>query len=97
MVTAGFSVRKGQAGTLGELEPKPHPWLYLETLHGLNVSKEEAIGMEDSGAGILSLVSGRIPAVGVADGNIESGGELPLCNEYFNDLGEAWNWLKDRV
>jgi len=97
VVTAGFSVKKGQAGTLGELEPKPHPWLYLEALHGLDVPREEAIGMEDSGAGILSLVSGGIPAIGVADGNIETGGELPLCSEYFNDLGEVMAWLKGRI
>ena len=31
IVTAGFPLRKGDVGTLGELSPKPHPWLYAET------------------------------------------------------------------
>jgi phosphoglycolate phosphatase-like HAD superfamily hydrolase len=31
IITAGFAIRKGQVGTLGELSPKPHPWLYAET------------------------------------------------------------------
>ena len=31
IITAGFPLKKGKAGTLGELEAKPHPWLYTET------------------------------------------------------------------
>ena len=30
IITAGFPLRQGEAGTLGELSPKPHPWLYAE-------------------------------------------------------------------
>ena len=26
IITAGFPLRKGEVGTLGELSPKPHPW-----------------------------------------------------------------------
>lgn len=29
-ITAGYPLRKGSVGTLGELSPKPHPWLYAE-------------------------------------------------------------------
>jgi len=97
IVTAGFSVKKGQFGTLGELEPKPHPWLYAEALHGLNIPKDGVIGIEDSGAGILSLIAAQIPAIGIGGGNIELGGEKPLCSLFFNDLGEVLNWIKDRV
>ena len=96
IITAGFGIKKGYVGTLGELEPKPHPWLYAEALHGLNVPKEEVIGIEDSGAGILSLVSAGIAAFGLAGGNIESGGELPLCTEFFNDLGGVLAWIKNK-
>ncbi len=55
IVTAGFSIKKGQAGTLGELEPKPHPWLYAETLFALHIPATEAVAIEDSGASILAI------------------------------------------
>lgn len=97
IITAGFSVKKGQAGTLGELEPKPHPWLYAETLFALHIHADEAIAIEDSGAGILAIRSARIPAIGVSGGNIESGGELPLCYYYGKDLSYVWNFIKDFV
>ena len=97
VVTAGQSVKRGHAGTLGELEPKPHPWLYLEALHVLNVPKDEVLGIEDSGAGILSLVAGQVPAVGLGGGNVESGGEKSLCNLYFDALPGFFQWLKGVV
>ncbi|MFW6457440.1 MAG: HAD family hydrolase, partial [Planctomycetota bacterium] len=31
IVTAGYPLGRGEPGTLGELTPKPHPWLYAET------------------------------------------------------------------
>ncbi|MEG2381175.1 MAG: HAD hydrolase-like protein, partial [Oscillospiraceae bacterium] len=31
IITAGYALGKGKVGTLGELAPKPHPWLYAET------------------------------------------------------------------
>ncbi len=31
IITAGAPLRHGETGTLGELSPKPHPWLYAET------------------------------------------------------------------
>ena len=33
IITAGDRLTKGQTGTLGELAPKPHPWLYAETAY----------------------------------------------------------------
>ena len=41
IITAGQALRKGQTGTLGELEPKPHLWLYAETARvGLGIPFE---------------------------------------------------------
>jgi beta-phosphoglucomutase len=97
IVTAGFTIKKGQVGTLGELEPKPHPWLYAEALFSLGVSSEEAIGIEDSGAGILAIRAAGLPAIGIVGGNIDSGGERSLCTCYVNDLKECWELIKDRV
>ncbi len=94
IVTAGFSIKKGQAGTLGELEPKPHPWLYTETLFALHIPVTEAVAIEDSGAGILAIRSAGIPAIGVGGGNIESGGELPLCSYFGESLKDAWNFIE---
>lgn len=58
IISAGFPLRKGEVGTLGELSPKPHPWLYAETCTvGLNIPFEErchVLGIEDSGAGVCA-------------------------------------------
>jgi beta-phosphoglucomutase len=67
IVTAGTAIKKGQAGTLGELEPKPHPWLYAETLHALHIKAEETIVIEDSGAGVVSARTAKLPVIGVAE------------------------------
>ena len=53
IITAGFPLRRGEAGTLGELSPKPHPWLYAEAARvGLGIPFEACnsiLGIEDSG------------------------------------------------
>jgi len=86
VITAGHAIRKGAAGTLGELSPKPHPWLYAEVARvGLGLPIEDrncVIGLEDSGAGICSVrLAGFVP-VGMADGNIEESGTRALCHHY---------------
>ena len=41
IITAGFPLRRGEIGTLGELSPKPHPWLYAEAARvGLGIPFE---------------------------------------------------------
>lgn len=97
IVTAGYSIKKGQVGTLGELQAKPHPWPYAECLHALNVDKSETIGIEDSGAGVLSVRLAGIPTIGISGGNIESGGEKPLCRLYLKDLKEVWEQIKTKL
>ncbi len=58
IISAGYPLRKGSVGTLGELSPKPHPWLYAETCAvGLGINFDErnsVIAIEDSGAGVCS-------------------------------------------
>ena len=75
IITAGHAIRKGQAGTLGELAPKPHPWLYAETARiglGILLSRlHRVIGMEDSGAGVVSIRLAGFAALGVRGGNID--------------------------
>ena len=65
IITAGFPLRKGEAGTLGELSPKPHPWLYAEAARvGLGIpfeARNSVLGIEDSGRGRLCHPSGRLP------------------------------------
>jgi beta-phosphoglucomutase-like phosphatase (HAD superfamily) len=79
-------------GTLGELSPKPHPWLYAEAgCVGLGIPFEErnqVIGIEDSGAGICSLRLAEYPTIGLASGNIIESGTQFLCNGYKNSLNE---------
>ncbi len=93
IITAGFPLRKGQVGTLGELSPKPHPWLYAEVARvGLGIPFEQrhsVIGMEDSGAGVCSVILAGYACIGIADGNIVESGTKSLCNAYVDDLKSA--------
>ena len=90
IISAGYPLRKGQVGTLGELSPKPHPWLYAETFRvGLGVDfqdRNSVVGIEDSGAGICSIRLAGIPAIGIAGGNIEESGARCLCEYYCQDF-----------
>jgi len=94
IITAGFMMRKGhEAGTLGELSPKPHPWLYAETCRvGLGIPFEErdrVVGLEDSGAGICSIRLAGFAGIGIGGGNIVQSGTRALCLEYHEHLTEA--------
>ena len=84
IITAGQALRPGQAGTLGELEPKPHPWLYAETARvGLNMPFErrhKVIGVEDSSAGVVSIRLAGFSCIGVSGGNIDKAGVGELCD-----------------
>jgi beta-phosphoglucomutase-like phosphatase (HAD superfamily) len=86
IITAGFPLRKGEAGTLGELSPKPHPWLYSETARiGLGIDAKDrhhVIGIEDSGAGVCSIRLGGYSCIGFAGGNILESGTRGLCTHY---------------
>ena len=93
IITAGQTFTKTQTGTIGELAPKPHPWLYSETAKvGLGITAEEksrVIGFEDSSAGIVSIRLAGFEAVGVAGGNIASGGVESLCMKSVNTLCDS--------
>ena len=84
IISAGFAIRRGQAGTLGELSPKPHPWLYAETARvGLGITpdaRHRVVGMEDSSAGVVSVRLAGFACIGVEGGNIASGGTRPLLH-----------------
>jgi len=92
IITAGFAMRKGQAGTLGELSPKPHPWLYAEVCRvGLGLKPEDSghvVGIEDSSAGVCSIRLANFPVIGVSEGNIEQGGTLGLCHHYCSNFNQ---------
>ncbi len=93
IITAGYPLRNGQPGTLGELSPKPHPWLYAEISRvGLGIPFEQrnsVVGIEDSGAGVCSVRLAGFPVIGMSGGNIEESGAKPLCYAYcdrFSDI-----------
>lgn len=93
IICAGQTVRKGEIGTLGELTPKPHPWLYAEAARiGLGIPLERnqrVIGIEDSGAGIAALRLAGFAAIGLTGGNIEDSGSRPFVYSYCRNLLEA--------
>ena len=93
IITAGYALRKGQTGTMGELAPKPHPWLYAETARiGLGIpfeSRHRVIGIEDSSAGVVSIKLAGFSCVGISGGNIEQAGVGDLCDYKINDLMET--------
>ena len=96
IITAGTALRYGQAGTLGELSPKPHPWLYAESARiglGLTDCDERIIGIEDSSAGILSIRLAGFSAIGIEGGNIEKGGMAPLCDKMFPNLLSSLSYI----
>ena len=98
IITAGFPLRKGSVGTLGELSPKPHPWLYAETARvGLGIEfkdRQSVVGIEDSGAGVCSVRLAGFPTVGLSGGNIVESGVRELCDGYFDSFEEILNFLK---
>jgi len=98
IITAGFQPYEGQAGTLGELEPKPHPWLYAEACRiGLGIDfadRNSVIGIEDSGAGVCSIRIAGFPTIGFAGGNIIESGTRELCSEYCDTFEDVLEWIK---
>ncbi|HLO30940.1 MAG TPA: HAD hydrolase-like protein [Anaerolineales bacterium] len=98
IISAGYPLRKGSVGTLGELSPKPHPWLYAETFRvGLGMDFQErhsVVGIEDSGAGICSIRLAGITAIGIAGGNILESGTRFLCNHYCQNFEEILDIIR---
>ncbi len=93
IISAGTPLRKGQVGTLGELEPKPHPWLYAETAAvGLGVDPDDrchVAGIEDSSAGVVAIRLAGFYTIGVAGGNYAAGGVRSLVNLECQTLTDA--------
>ena len=92
IVSAGFPLQKGAPGTLGELQAKPHPWLYAETAKvGLGIDfsdRHSVIGMEDSGAGVCSVRLAGFSCLGMAGGNIIQSGLKSLCSDFCDNFDE---------
>lgn len=90
IITAGQAIRKGQTGTLGELSPKPHPWLYAETARvGLGIGIDErsrVLGIEDSSAGVLSIRLAGFECIGMSGGNIQQSGMESLLLQSADQL-----------
>ena len=93
IITAGFSVGRGHPGTLGELSPKPHPWLYAEAFRvGLGMSfdrRSRAVGIEDSGAGVCAVRLAGLTTIGLTGGNIDESGARPLCARVCDTLTDV--------
>lgn len=97
-ISAGFALRKGEVGTLGELSPKPHPWLYAEASRmGLGIpveNRHHVIGIEDSGAGVCSIRLAGFAPVGISGGNIVESGAKSLCVSYCDTFDQILEWIK---
>ncbi len=93
IISAGASPAPGRPGTLGELESKPHPWLYAEACRvGLGIDfadRNTVVGIEDSGAGVCAIRLAGFPTIGLAGGNIEAAGVRGLCETYCANLEEV--------
>mgnify|MGYP003319273070 CR=1 FL=1 len=98
IISAGFPLQKGSVGTLGELSPKPHPWLYAETgAVGLNIpfaDRNHVLGIEDSGAGVCAVRLAGYNTVGYAGGNINSSGTRCMCGNYCESFDEILALIK---
>lgn len=93
VITAGTSYGPGQAGTLGELSAKPHPWLYREICEvGLGIHEEDfqhVIVLEDSSAGVMAGRSAGFDVIGMSDGNIGAAGLDSLLYAKVDRLTDA--------
>lgn len=100
IITAGFPIRRGEAGTLGELSPKPHPWLYAEACRlGLGIpfdDRSRVVGIEDSGAGVCAIRLAGFAAIGMTGGNIAESGTGPLCERLCASFDEVLAVLDGR-
>lgn len=98
VITAGYQPGDDKAGTLGELSPKPHPWLYAEAARvGLGIdfaNRHSVIGIEDSAAGICSIRLAGFSAIGIAGGNIIESGTQELCHQYSENFDEILKFIK---
>jgi len=98
IITAGTPLGQGDAGTLGELEAKPHPWLYAECASvGLGIpfaDRGHVIGIEDSGAGVSSIRLAGYYTVGIGGGNIKESGTLGMCNAYCETFDEILELIR---
>lgn len=98
IISAGFPLRKGSVGTLGELSPKPHPWLYSETsIVGLGAAfaqRNHTVGIEDSGAGVCSVRLAGYTTIGIAGGNIEESGTKAVCTYYEQNFEDIMKIIK---
>ena len=85
-------------GTLGELSPKPHPWLYAEVCRvGLGIpfeARNSVVGLEDSGAGVCAIRLAGFPTIGMSGGNIIESGTRPLCAAYCESFDEVLRILR---
>lgn len=100
IITGGFPIRDGEPGTLGELAPKPHPWLYAEACRlGLGIpfdDRHRVIGIEDSGAGVAAVRLAGFATVGLAGGNLAESGTAPLCQRVCGSFGEVMDLIDGR-
>ena len=98
IITAGYPLRKGEPGTLGELSPKPHPWLYSEVCRiGLGMGVEQSghvVGIEDSGAGVCSIRLAGFAVIGFGGGNIIESGTRGLCDHYCENFEDVLSVIK---
>jgi len=97
IITAGFPLAPGEVGTLGELSPKPHPWLYAEVSRvGLGIDfarRHHVVGIEDSGAGVCSVRLAGFAALGIGGGNIQGSGTRAFCHTYSDTFEEIAHLL----
>ena len=101
IITAGFPLRNGAAGTLGELSPKPHPWLYAEACRvGLGIDfqqRHQVVGIEDSAAGVCASRIAGFATYGLTGGNIVDGGAQALCHRYVDGFEPLMQDLRVRL
>ena len=97
IITAGVQPGHARSGTLGELESKPHPWLYAEAARvGLGIPFEQrhsVIGLEDSSAGVVALRLAGFAVVGMSGGNIEQSGVKSLTNYYCSNFKDLLSFI----
>ena len=94
IVTAGFPMRAGEPGTLGELSPKPHPWLYAEVCrvgpgHPVRRPPSRASASRTAAPACARSGSRDSPRSAWRAATSPESGTRPLCQHYCESFDEV--------
>ncbi len=95
LIVTGGNKSQGQYGTTGELSAKPHPWVYRELAHGLQIKDlSDALVLEDTASGVTAARLAGFNVIGFKDGNLIRSGLDDQCIHMVDTFDDVLDYLK---